>query len=53
MLKSVHAYEEIEFLSDAELDKYITDIKRDLHRKGLKDEVVLPCICNCKRSRQA
>ena len=41
MLEGVHTrYEGMESLSDTELDKYIIDIKSDLHRKGLKDEVV-------------
>jgi len=38
MLRRVHAsHKIIETLSDAVLDKFIIDIKCQLHRKGLKD----------------
>ncbi|MBE9563599.1 MAG: prepilin peptidase, partial [Proteobacteria bacterium] len=41
MLNRVHAsHKIIETLSDAVLDKFIIDIKCQLHRKGLKDELV-------------
>jgi len=41
MLNGVHTYyEKMDFLSDAELDEYIVEVKRDLHCNGLKDEVV-------------
>lgn len=41
MLRSVNAYQqEMECLSDSVLDQYIIEIKRDLHRKGLKDDLI-------------
>jgi len=41
MLSRVHAVHKIiETLNDATLDKWIVDIKGQLHRKGLKDELI-------------
>ena len=41
MLKRVHAnHKFVEAMSDAELDKWIIDIKCQLHSKGLKDELI-------------
>ncbi len=41
MLDRVHAnHKIIETMSDAELDKWIVDVKRRLHSKGLRDELV-------------
>lgn len=41
MLKNVHAQDEaMACLSEAELDEHIVEIKRDLHCKGLKEEVL-------------
>ena len=41
MLENVNAHNEaMVCLSEVELDKYIVEIKRDLHRKGLKNEVL-------------
>ena len=41
MLKRVHANHKIlASMSDAQLDKWIVDIKRQLHRKGLKEELI-------------
>lgn len=41
MLDRVHVnHKIIEKMSDAELDKWIVDIKRKLHSKGLKEELV-------------
>ncbi len=41
MLDRVHAtHKVIERMNEAELDKWVIDIKRQLHGKGLKDELV-------------
>ena len=53
MLNRVHAdHKVVEKMGDAELDKWIINIKRQLHSKGLKDELICRAFATIKEVAQ-